>query len=275
MQYSAAVAKTIRVFGPIILLLIWATMPFSSLRAADTEVIVNVCGGSVTGSSITINSPQNDSVVSSQQVVVSGNVSNATQIEITIDGNYDSTLPLDPQANTYETTVNLSPGTHTIELVANDVCGQLNDSASVVVTYEPTIQPGTGAPGATIISPGNGGVSVGSGPAFSSNGDNSFLSNVPIVSDIVAAGADIARALDFDTSGQRGGPLEALLRISFVTVGLLLAVFGSLAIGWLLSVLRWLRLRFLIPFIQKTVLSRSSFMIRLIGVAMFLIALLI
>jgi hypothetical protein len=55
---------------------------------------------------------------------------------------------------TFAIDVSVEPGTHTIKLVASDSCGQQTHEDSVVISYHPQLNPGTGSDTATSLPAG-------------------------------------------------------------------------------------------------------------------------
>jgi len=114
-----------------------------------------VCAAS---STITLNTPASDSVVTSPTIELSGNVTQASQVEVEIDGSFDSSIQLSLGQTTYSGSVQVSPGTHTIKVTAISVCPSTNGTASSVVTFAvPPQTPSTGTSTSTNV---GGGVTV-------------------------------------------------------------------------------------------------------------------
>lgn len=253
MWYSDVATKTRALFfcaaGALFLLTFVHAVP---VGAAATVINVAVCGvGS--GAQLTIGTPPSDSVVSTPNVQISGQVANATQIDISIDGQYSSTVPLGATQTSYSTTVQLSSGTHTVSLLANDVCNNQDATASVVVTYQPQSTPGSGGDTPTTVDPGGGGGGSGSGGggvqiggqpingfgaggtgdgSGGGDGDRSAqitLENLPVVGPIVGVGLDVAEALDFETSTD-GTLWQSTARFSLIVLGISTVVFGNIAL---------------------------------------------
>jgi len=259
MRYSVVVTKTWVLFfcaaGALLLLTFVHAAP---VGAQDTAINVAVCG---VGSSaqLTIDTPPSDSVVNTPNVQISGQVANATQIDISIDGQYNSTVPLGATQTSYSTSVQLSSGTHTVSLLANDVCNNQDATASVVITYQPQTTPGSGGDTPTTIDnggggngsgSGGGGVQIGgqpidgfgadgsgsgngSGSGGSGDGDRSAqitLENLPVIGPIVGVGLNIAEALDFETSTD-GTLWQSTARFSLVVLGISTVVFGNIALS--------------------------------------------
>ncbi len=127
---------------------------------AQTMVSTTICRNS---STVTISSPQSDSVVTSPFVTLSGTVAQAGQIEVYIDGVFDSVVPLSVAQTTFQTSVQLSTGTHTIKLVAIDSCESTNGETTMVLTYTPLTTGGSS--GTTTPTEVDGGVMIDSSGA--------------------------------------------------------------------------------------------------------------
>lgn len=195
--------------------------------AASTQVNSTVCSGNSSNASLTIDSPLSDSVVSQLPLTVTGTIGSVTQVDISIDGQYNSTVPVSVNQATFTTTLQLVQGTHTITFEANDVCQFQNVTQTLIVTYQPTVSPNQG-PVAPIIptdttspttqdTPASGSADAGANP----------LQNIPIVGALVPIANSIARALDFDVSAKQGGLWAAMARFAFFTLGIGLAFFGA------------------------------------------------
>lgn len=115
-------------------------------------------------STITIDTPVSDSVVTNPTVQLSGSVTQASQIEIEIDDEFDSSIQLNMGQISYSGSVQLPVGTHTIKVTAVSVCPSASGTATSVVTFEaPPQTPSTGSSTPTNVGGGGGGVTVGSG----------------------------------------------------------------------------------------------------------------
>lgn len=114
--------------------------------AQGTEVGAVVCGPA---STVTLTSPTSDSVVTDAAIPIEGTVSQASQLEVRIDGAFDSVVPLSMGQTTFAASVQVAAGTHTIAVTALNVCAGPNGTASAVITYTPkpqTPSTGTGTP---------------------------------------------------------------------------------------------------------------------------------
>lgn len=127
---------------------------------AGSMVGATVCTNT---STITLDTPASDSVVTVPTVPISGSVTQASQVEIRVDNAFDSAIQLNMGQTTYSGSVQLSPGTHTIEVTAINICAGSNGTASSVVTFEvPPQTPSTGGSTPTNVGGSSGGVTVGS-----------------------------------------------------------------------------------------------------------------
>lgn len=233
MLYSAASAKLHRLSASLfavssVMLTLLASAP---VFAASTSVNAAICGAGA-GATLTITSPPSDSVVSGPIVQVSGDVSNATQIDVSIDQQYNSTLPLSAGQTSYHTSVQLSPGTHTISLVANDVCQMQDGTASVVVTYQAQTTPSTGQGTPTQVGENSGGGGVKLGEPIANSADDSSrtdITKVPIIGPLAQFAQNLAIALDFEVKPQSGMLMQSVARFSFILAGIAATAIGTVA----------------------------------------------
>lgn len=132
---------------------------------ANTTIGATVCSSS--GSLVTVSSPPSDSVVTDPAVTLKGTVSQATQISVTIDDNFDSVIALNTGQSAFEAPIQLPTGTHTVKLTAIDSCQQNDGVSTVILTFTPPpSSASTGEQTATGINNGtnqSGGVTVGAG----------------------------------------------------------------------------------------------------------------
>jgi hypothetical protein len=91
-----------------------------------------------------VREPQSDSITDQPKAMIRGDVQLISQIDFFIDDTYNNTLALGPQDTTFVSGISLSPGTHTLKAVATDSCSNTTHTESVVITYEPAIQPSVG-----------------------------------------------------------------------------------------------------------------------------------
>lgn len=200
--------------------------PVGVAHAKDNDVNVAVCTGSE-GSTITITQPISDSVINQPVTTFRGAVTNATQIEIEIDGVYASSVPIGSNQATYVTDITLTSGTHTIKLIANDVCQHSNDSASVVLTYEPETGISNGGITPTDV---QGGVVIGSDQGSTSQDPVPFqLENFPVVGTVYKALIDFGRLIGVDATLDAGASntVIGVMRVGFTLLALTLLIIPS------------------------------------------------
>lgn len=118
-------------------------LPSTATRAQSTLQVL-VCNSDET-SSIRILEPLSDSLGNKPTIEITGEVFRANQIEVYVNDTYSGVVPLSYGATDFRTSVNVNPGTQTIQLVAVDICQVGNSAASVVLTYQPDVAPSTGS----------------------------------------------------------------------------------------------------------------------------------
>ena len=118
---------------------------------ADTNVSVSVCNSE--RPVIMLESPQSDSVVNTPSVVLKGTAIRTNQIDVEVDGQYDSTIAFSPDDPTFNKQVSLNAGTHTITLTANHVCRLSPEQTQLIITYQPQGKPSRGETTPTTVGP--------------------------------------------------------------------------------------------------------------------------
>lgn len=121
------------------------------LSAVDSQIGVSVCGEDAPAAQIDITQPLSDSVVGQSPVTFRGTVVNATQIDITVDGQYSATFALGANSTTFEKDVTLAVGTNTVTMTANAICGGQSATDSAVVTFQPATEPTSGGTTPTVV----------------------------------------------------------------------------------------------------------------------------
>lgn len=144
MRYVRSVKLAAR--GMIVAAALAAVSPGLAVTAqsGSNNVQVMVCP-QPSESSLNITAPQSDSVVDAPKLTISGVVEHISQIDFFIDDTYNHTQALGFSAADFTSTVTLSPGTHTLKLVASDSCSQTVHEKTLVVTYEPKVLPSVGS----------------------------------------------------------------------------------------------------------------------------------
>lgn len=203
--------------------------PRSFAVSGDTELQAVVCGSQ--GSDISISSPQTDSVVNNPTVDIEGSVSHATQIEISVDGQYSQTQPVASDQTSFQASVNITTGTHTIHLVANDVCQVRNGSSSVVITFDPNSNPGTGNETPTTVD--SGGVIVGPNDATIPEDKASTyqkLRNAVVIGPILQQLENAFHVTGLDSTVAQGGVATSVIRVGLFTGGMTTMTFTTVVL---------------------------------------------
>ena len=126
------------------------------VSAEGTNVSAEVCQvGAVPG--LTITGPVSDSLHTQPSIAVTGDVSNVTQVDIYVDGNYSRTVAVARDSDQFQSFVTLSGGTHTIRASGTPLCGGGPAEDEVVVTYRPVVLSTSGStPPSGSIEPSSG-----------------------------------------------------------------------------------------------------------------------
>ncbi|MDB5183836.1 MAG: hypothetical protein JWO07_517 [Candidatus Saccharibacteria bacterium] len=200
----------------IITVMFVAVFLFAPMTFAQSTIKAQLCNQSV----VTIVQPAHDGTVNNPVVHFTGTVGNANQIEVYVDNNYSTQIPLSSGATTYASDVTIGTGTHAIKLSAVGNCsGVTNGEASLVVTYEPAKAAG---PTSTNVSENGSKVgSTDSTPQSQSPLSPSLDNNLSSIGQWLNIKIDNQQASQSQLSFVRGGVLVA---------GLVLSVFGVAAI---------------------------------------------
>jgi hypothetical protein len=151
------------------MLLIFAVLPGNVMAVSSGSTVnAEVCDGSLPPV-IAITNPQSDSIVNQSIVTLSGNTVRTTQLDIFINNQYASSAAVD-SSQTFSIQVGLNRGTNTIRLKAIYSCNNTTTDETVVVTYEPSSTPGSGAETSTVtITPSDPGPGIISNPTTARN----------------------------------------------------------------------------------------------------------
>ena len=142
-QRLAKNARTAILFAVVLPALFIAWLP-TTAGAVQSDINVSICSDQLVPAGVTIDEPRDDSVVGQSVITLRGTAANSSQLEIEVDEQYVTTLAIGAGQATYETTLTLEPGTHTITVVATAICGGEDANDSVVITYQPETQPSSG-----------------------------------------------------------------------------------------------------------------------------------
>jgi hypothetical protein len=149
-------------------------------------------------------------VVSTQLTRVRATVTHASQVEITLNGQYVTTLAIGANQTSLQTDLTLEQGTHTIAMTALDICNTKNATDTVVITYQPEVQPSTGVSTPTEIAAEQptDGVVIAADPLTDSEVASPEIEQLPIVGPIVNAVTDLTATIGLNqTLASNGAPL--------------------------------------------------------------------
>ncbi len=201
------------------------------LYAVDTPIGAVVCGADAPGASVEISEPLNDSVVNQSVITLRGIVGFSSQVEVFIDGNRDQTLAIGASQTSFNTTVSLTEGSNTIELVANDICNAKNARDSVAITFQPMTQPSNGVSTPTVVEQANGAEPNGAVPGSQSASDPSArtVEQTPVIGPIIGVIADFASAIGLETtvSGNNTTTLAGTARVGLTVAAITSVVMAS------------------------------------------------
>lgn len=198
--------------------------------ALDTEIGARVCGPNPGGALITITQPTDDSVVNQAVVTFRGTVAGASQIVVELDGNYNGTVALANNQTTFETDITLPQGTHTVAMRATEICGGADGTDSAVLTYQPAVQPSSGAVTETAVG-SNGtptGVVISDDPIAESSLSRA-IEQLPVIGPIVNFGANLATTIGLDTTlaANQSSVIAGIARVVVTVAGLTSIVLAS------------------------------------------------
>ncbi len=128
--------------------------------ATDTIVQAALNGSPAPDLQITLASPV---TVANMPLLVTGTISNLNQIQVYVDGNYSSMIPLTPATTTFSYSLNLNSGTHTVQFIGISAYTSTNPSVTISVIYTPPVTPPAGGSSGTPSGGGSGsnGVTIG------------------------------------------------------------------------------------------------------------------
>ena len=229
------------------------------VNAQQTTVAATVCEAS---SSITLIQPVSDSTVADPSISIAGTVKQANQIEIYVDDVFDSVMPLTVGQTTFNGSVQISQGTHTIKVVAINICPGPNGSDSGVITFEPPPNTGGGSGTGTDTT-------TGKKPQIPVSSEEDVLPVLPFVPrEAIQVFEGVGQWLNIAATYEApAAPRLTLIRATTIAVGSWLLAFGiaTTVVQWLGSAIP------LFANMPSTKRSRIiSWMIRGIGLLMVL-----
>lgn len=190
-------SKALQLFCLIVGVVLAASVATVQTVAAQSSVVgVTVCTNM---SSITLDEPVSDSIVTNTTISISGTVSQSGQIEVRVDGAFNNVIPLSIGQTTYAGEVQLSTGTHEINVTAINSCSGPNSSAMSVVTYAPPPQtPSIGSETPTTV----GGVLPPNTAQSAAGGDSITLNSLGFLDEILKPLEGVATWLNIDLGSQ-------------------------------------------------------------------------
>lgn len=193
--------------------------------AVDNQIGAVVCGAGSPGASIDITQPTDDSVVNQAVTTFRGTLNNTSQIVVEIDGDYVSTVAIGSNQTDFATDISLSEGTHTIVMTANDICGVQDASDSVVITYQPAVEPSSG--GITPTEVDNPDQAVTTWEAIPPNDVFHQIQQLPVIGSAVSVVADFAAATGLESTVSAGNAVVGVSRVGLTVVALTSVVMAS------------------------------------------------
>lgn len=130
-------------------------VPMAHAQEVKGAINVMICPrGDQSG--IALVKPLSDTVVDQPTVKIEGAVQSISLIDFYADDAYNNTIAVGAGEESFASEVFLTPGTHTIKLVAFDSCAQETHETSFVITYHPQIVPSAGNETSTTVNGGTG-----------------------------------------------------------------------------------------------------------------------
>jgi hypothetical protein len=220
--------------------------------AASTEVRALVCDESQPMvKRLSITSPPSDTVLGDSRIPLKGDIENIGQIEVYLNDAFDHALSLPLGAESFESIVQVAPGTTTIRVVGHETtgCDQRSATDATVITFQPRAITGIDAQqqNGVVVATEAGGVRV--GPSLESQDTEQPSSSVFQGMTFLAPLLPLMSSLDFTSFGSVLGQVSSTIFL-IGAISVLPTVFISslppirtkqlLAIGILLMLLAFL-----------------------------------
>lgn len=204
-----------------------------TVAAQGSAVNAIICSS---GATVTLQQPISDSIVTSPIVTISGQATQASQVEVYVNDQLDSISSIPVGQSAFSATTTVSNGTSTIKVVAVDVCQLQNGQASSVVTFNPPPE-NSGSNGSDTQTnlPGQGVIIGGDYKVQPKTADRlPFLDLVPPV--VGRAFTAISGWLNITTTFEQGSaPRLTVFRAMAIAIGSWLLAFGLAT-----TVLQWI-----------------------------------
>lgn len=200
---------------------------------AGTGVSAVICNS---GATITLAQPVSDSIVTDPNITISGQSTQASQVEIYVNDQLDGITSIPLGQSTFSATTTLSNGTSTIKVVAIDVCQMQNGEASSVVTFNPPPNSsGSNGGNAQTNLPGQG-VVIGGDYEVSTKASDKDIPFLELVPPIVARSFEtVGNWLNITTAFEGSdAPQLTALRATTIAIGSWLLAFGVAT-----SIIQW------------------------------------
>jgi hypothetical protein len=194
--------------------------------AVDSEVGAIVCGTGSPGAAIDITQPNDDSVVDQAITTFRGSINNTSQIIVEIDGDYVSTVAIGSNQSVFDTDISLSEGTHTIKMTANDICGTMDASDSVVITYQPDTNPSNGETTPTEVD-GEPNVTVVTDEQIEDDDIAQRIEQLPLIGAAVSVVADFVNISGLESTVSTGNVTVGVARVGITVAALTSVVMAS------------------------------------------------
>lgn len=130
--------------------------------AVDAQVNVAIAGSTAPDMQL----EGSTSVVSSMPIILTGRVSNLTQVRVLVDGIYTATIPLTPSDTSFSYSLWVSAGAHIVKFIGISAYTSTNVEQVVSVNYAPPPSTDTGSSGGGSQNPST----INSGSSSHTNG---------------------------------------------------------------------------------------------------------
>lgn len=194
--------------------------------AVDNQIGAVVCGVGSPGASIDITQPTDDSVVNQAVTTFRGTVNNTSQISVEMDGDYVSTVAIGNNQTEFATDISLSEGTHTIVMTANDICGVQDATDSIVITYQPAVEPSNGGTTPTEVDQGPD-TAVQADEVITKDDVYHQIQQIPIIGSAVSMASEFIAATGLESTVTTSNVVVGVSRVGLTVAALTSVVMAS------------------------------------------------
>ncbi len=138
-RLSSAVRSAHRHFVAALVVGVLLACTPAPVSAQGTTITVPLCD--MAPATIAVSTPQDNSVFNQPTVTLTGTVYRLTQIQVYLNDDYVSTIPLDSGATTFSTDIYIYQGSNIVKLVGIDPCSQTSPEVEWKLIYAPGAQP--------------------------------------------------------------------------------------------------------------------------------------